>query len=196
MGYGVLAFDFSGSGASSGEFKDITLSAQAHDLRQVIDYVAGHYSLPIYLLGRSFGGSTVLAGGSGDPRIRGFVLWSAPVHLQDTFRAMMQEDFERLSAGQTICISDENGSFVLEPDLVRDFARHDMDAYLERIGDRPILVIHGEADETVAAENAGYVKVRLPNANLHMVSGADHRFNGLTSLREKLTLDWFRARQG
>ena len=145
MGYGVLAFDFSGSGASSGEFKDITLSGQAHDLRQVIDYAAGNYFLPIYLLGRSFGGSTVLAGGSGDPRIRGFVLWSAPVYLTDTFRAMMGEAYDQLSAGQTIWVSDENDSFMLGPALVRDFALHDMDAYLERIGDRPVLVIHGEA---------------------------------------------------
>jgi len=195
IGYGVLAFDFSGSGASGGEFKDVTLSGQAHDLKQVINYAADNYSLPIYLLGRSFGGSTVLAA-AGESRIAGFVLWSAPVQLQKTFSAMMIEAYEQLAHGQTVCISDENGSFMLGPDLVRDFDLHDMDTYLEQIGTRPVLVIHGEGDETVAAENALYLKDRLANVSLYIVHGADHRFNNMTRLREDLTLKWLQESQG
>ncbi|NLW90828.1 MAG: alpha/beta hydrolase, partial [Syntrophomonadaceae bacterium] len=84
IGYGVLAFDFSGSGASDGDFKDITLSGQAEDLRCVINYVSSRYNQPIYLLGRSFGGTTVLAAGAGDTRVAGYILWSAPVLLEKT----------------------------------------------------------------------------------------------------------------
>lgn len=190
IGYGVLAFDFSGSGGSDGEFKDITLSGQARDLQCVINYVSMRYSLPIYLLGRSFGGSTVLAAGSGDPRVVGFILWSAPVHLHTTFGAMMTSAYDQLFRGHSVIISDEGGSFVLEPDLIRDFDHHDMAAYLNQIGRRPLLVIHGENDETVASENASYVYEKVPHARLHIVPGADHRFNGLTRQREDLTMQW------
>ncbi|MGE5389999.1 MAG: alpha/beta hydrolase [Deltaproteobacteria bacterium] len=193
IGYGALAFDFSGSGASDGEFQDITLSRQAADLQRVIDHVSERYSQPIYLLGRSFGGSTVLAAGAGDPRVVGFILWSAPVLLEKTFRNLMSEAYDKMAGGQAVSVSDENGSFILEPDLIHDFELHDMDAYLQAVGDRPVLIIHGEDDETVAAENARYMEERLANARLHVVPGADHRFNGMTQLREDLTLAWLQA---
>jgi len=190
IGFDVVAFDFSGSGASDGEFKDITLSGQTADLRRVIDYVSDKYSKPTYLLGRSFGGSTVLTAGAGDSRVVAFVLWSAPVLLQQTFRYLMSDTYDEMANGRVVQINDENGCFTLGPDLVRDFNRHDMDACLKDIGDRPVLIIHGENDETVAAVNARYCKERLVNANLHIVPGADHRFNGMTRLREDLTLNW------
>ena len=53
---GVLAFDFSGSGASEGNYARMTLTRQADDLRSVIDYISSLYDLPLVLLGRSFGG--------------------------------------------------------------------------------------------------------------------------------------------
>ena len=56
LGLGVLAFDFSGSGASDGDFANISLSSQVSDLRQVIDYVDSNYNRQLILLGRSFGG--------------------------------------------------------------------------------------------------------------------------------------------
>lgn len=190
IGCGVLAFDFSGSGSSDGEFRNVTLSGQARDLQRVIDYTCDQYSLPIYLLGRSFGGSTVLAAGAGDPRVRGFIIWSAPVYLHKTFAAMMTSAYDELSRGQNVVINDESGSFMLGPELIRDFDRHDMDDYLQQIGSRPILVIHGQDDETVDPENAWHIAEKAANARLHIVSGADHRFNGMTRDREDLTLQW------
>lgn len=186
----MLAFDFSGSGASDGDFKDITLSGQAADLRCVIDYVSSRYNRPIYLLGRSFGGTTVLAAGAEDSRPVGYILWSAPILLEKTFRNLMAEAYDKLAAGQVVSVNDDNGSFLLEPDLVLDFERHDMDAYLQAIGERPVLILHGADDETVAAENATYIQERLINASLHLIPGADHRFNGMTEVREDLTMDW------
>lgn len=194
IGYGVLAFDFSGSGNSTGEFKDITLSGQVEDLRCVIDYASARYNKPIYLLGRSFGGSTVLATGAGDPRVAGFVLWSAPVLLQNTFRNLMPEAYDELAGGQAVYLSDENGCFLLEPDIIQDFELHDMDTYLQAIGERPVLIVHGEEDETVAVENARYIKERINNARLHIVPAADHRFNEMVRLREDLTLDWLQSK--
>lgn len=190
IGCGVVAFDFSGSGGSHGEFRNVTLSVQARDLQQVIDYICTQYSMPIYLLGRSFGGSTVLAAGAGDPRVRGFIIWSAPVYLHKTFAAMMAPVYDELSRGQNVVVDDEGGSFELGPDLIRDFDRHDMDAYLEQIGSRPVLVIHGEDDQTVAAENARHIGEKALNTTMHIVPGADHRFNGMTLEREDLTLQW------
>jgi pimeloyl-ACP methyl ester carboxylesterase len=187
---GVLAFDFRGSGQSEGDFASITLSRQADDLQQIIDYVHTQYSLPIILLGRSFGGSTILAGGSGDPRIAGYILWSTPVLMQQTFSAILPNEYRLMEQGNTVKIKDESGEYVLQPELVTDFYQHKMDAYLRNIGIRPVLIIHARDDEAVDPSNALYMQERLPNSCLHIVDNAGHRFLDKIAEREGITIDW------
>lgn len=194
LGMGVIAFDFRGSGASDGEFALMTLTSQASDLQTVIDYAHHQYGRPVILLGRSFGGSTVLAGGSGDERVAGYVLWSAPVFLEKTFAQIMAEAYNDLLAGENATINDDAGEYRLQPYLIRDFGQHDMDQYLRGIGTRPVLIIHAEDDETVAAENPLYIKERLPDSTLYMVDNAGHRFLDKIRLREDLTLEWLKSR--
>ncbi|MEN6348357.1 MAG: alpha/beta hydrolase, partial [Syntrophomonas sp.] len=190
LGAGVYAFDFWGSGESDGEFAHMTLTSQARDLAGVIDYVFALHHLPIILLGRSFGGSTVLAGGSGDERVAGYILWSTPVRLKDTFAGMLGEAYGQLEEGQDVSFADEGGEFVIGSALIKDLAEHDMDKYLCAIGDRPVLVISGQEDELVDPANAEYMSAHLKNARLCIVEHADHRFTDLTREREDITLAW------
>jgi uncharacterized protein len=190
LGMGVMAFDFRGSGSSDGEFVDITLSRQVEDLHTVIEFVKTELALPIILLGRSFGGSTVLAGGARDAGISGYVFWSTPAHLEPTFEHMLPDECQILRAGETATIKDEGGEYRLHPDLIRDFARHDVEGYLQDIKSRPVLIVHASDDEVVAPENAYYMRDRLENCSLFMVDQAGHRFLDKTSLRESITLQW------
>lgn len=190
LGMGVYAFDFRGSGESDGDFADSTLSSQAADLACMVDFVHARHNLPVILLGRSFGGSTVLAGGSGDERVVGFILWSTPVKLPQTFAAMLEEAYGQLKAGQAVSFNDEGGDFIIGPGLIKDLAQHDINKYLHNIGKRPVLVIHGQEDELVDSGNAEYIAARLKNAQLYVVEHADHRFTDLTRYREDLTLAW------
>jgi len=192
LGFGVFAFDFSGCGDSDGEFSKITLSRQARDLRHVIDYVWQIYELPVILLGRSFGGSTVLAGGSNDERVAGYIFWSTPVKLHETFRLILGEDYEKLKAGSTVTVNDESGVFSLEPAILEDLDMHNMDEYLTALGKRPVLVIHGLADEVVSPSNAEYICKGAENAELELVMGADHSFLNKNLERENLTVAWLR----
>jgi len=189
-GLGVLAFDFSGSGESGGDFTDVTISRQAADLKRVIDYAARHYRVPLVLLGRSLGGSTVLAGAAGDERVAGYIFWSAPVKLYDTFAAIMGEAYGQLLSGHTVELSDEWGRFILAPDLIRDFDNHDMDACIRKLGQRPVLVIHGERDEVVPVQNAIWLAESAANASLYLVKNADHRFTDQVETRQDITIKW------
>ncbi len=192
LGMGVLAFDFSGCGNSDGEFSKITLSRQARDLRHVIDYVYQAYNLPIILLGRSFGGSTILAGGATDKRVAGYIFWATPVKLRETFARIFGKDYEQLKTGRTITVKDESGIFELKTDIARDFDMHDMDKYLAALGEKPVLVVHGLADEVVDPSNAVYIYQRAKNTRLELVEGADHRFLNKISEREDLTISWLK----
>jgi len=192
LGLGVLAFDFSGSGGSEGDFLNNTLSRQADDLRQAIEYVNDKYSLQMILLGRSFGGSTILAGGSGDPRIAGYILWSTPVFMHQTFAAMMPEEYKLLQQGNTVNIKDEAGEYSLHPDLIRDFYQHEMDSYLQKIKSIPTLIVHATDDEVVEPANARHVRDLLENCRLCMLDNAGHRFLDKIAAREAITIDWLR----
>jgi len=189
LGLGVIAFDFCGSGASDGDFADISLSSQVSDLRRVIEYVNSNYNRKVVLLGRSFGGSTVLAAAGDNEKVAGYIFWSTPVKLYETFTGIIQE-FARLKAGEELQIKDEAGSFRLKPSFIEDFAHHDMNNYLQKLASCPALVIHGAADEVVDPANALYIYENTRHTELHIISGADHRFTQFIEEREDLTLNW------
>lgn len=189
LGLGVLAFDFSGSGASDGDFADISLSSQVSDLRRVIDYVKSNYNRQVILLGRSFGGSTVLAAAGDNEKVAGYIFWSTPLKLYETFTGIIQE-FACLKAGEELQIKDEAGSFRLKPSFIEDFAHHDMNNYLQKLAPCPTLVIHGASDEVVDPANALYIYENTKHTELHIISGADHRFTQFIEEREDLTLNW------
>lgn len=190
LGVGVIAFDFSGSGQSEGDFSSLTLTRQVQDLQAVIDYLDARYDLPIILLGRSFGGATVLAGGAFDERVKAFIVWSTPVFLEKTFSAMLPEEVRSLQSGQMVLIHDEAGDYYLDASFIRDFEHHDMDRYLRAIHSKPVLIIHAQDDEIVPAENAMHMHRLLEKSKLVLVEDAGHRFMEKIQYREDLTLDW------
>lgn len=189
LGLGALAFDFSGSGASEGEFADVSLSSQVDDLEHVINYVEHYYNIPIILLGRSFGGSTVLAkGGTADERVKGYIFWSTPFKLNETFSSLINE-FSRAS-NAIVEINDTTGSFKLKSSFIEDFANHNMAFNASRIASSPVLIIHGTADEVVDPDNALCLYKNCNNAELHIIAAADHRFTNNIAERENITLNW------
>lgn len=190
LGVAVIAFDFGGSGESEGEFSNMTLSGQADDLKSVIDYASRLFAVPIILLGRSFGGSTVIVEGARNTKITGFILWSAPIFMEETFAAMMPAEYNWLKNGNIVTIRDDFGCYKLGPELAMDFTRHDMTHYLQAVGERPVLIIQAEDDELVSPENALYMQKQLRNASLQLVEEAGHRFLEKTTKREDLTIEW------
>lgn len=189
LGGGVLAFDFSGSGSSEGDFRHMTLTRQADDLRCVIDYLSFNYNLPLVLLGRSFGGSTVIAGGAG-ANVLAYILWSTPIFLTETFAAMITEGYKNLQAGQIVLIHDDAGDYELEPTFIQDLVSHDMEQYLQALKEKPVLIIHAQDDDIVSVENAHYANQKLEQASLHLIDAAGHRFLEKTEERENITLAW------
>jgi pimeloyl-ACP methyl ester carboxylesterase len=193
LGIGVVAFDFRGSGESDGQFSQVTLSSQVADLRLVLSYTRERFSRPVLLLGRSFGGSTVAAAAPYDETVAGCIFWSAPVDLDATFRHMLGQGYIRLQKGEAISITDDNGEFVLQPDLVKDLPKHDLIARLGTL-QMPVLVVHGGQDEIVDSANARVIAKTVKQGELVLMEAADHRFTEFTRERENLTIDWLQAK--
>src|SRR5262245_10216107 len=60
-GIAVLRFDFTGLGASEGEFANTSFSSNAADLVAAADHLRRAYQAPQLLIGHSLGGAAVLA---------------------------------------------------------------------------------------------------------------------------------------
>lgn len=185
LNLGVIAFDFSGSGDSEGEFTQITLTGQVQDLITIIDFAEQKYARPLLLLGRSFGGSTVAASVLQREQVSAYIFWSTPVRLQETFSRFDPptdpaelETFERERQ--------------VRLHLLDDFKRHDMAAYLSKIKDKPVLVVHGSADQVVPLDNVAFFKQYLPQADYEIVPSADHGFYNHTKIRDDITIAWLR----
>lgn len=190
MGGILIAFDFAGSGESEGLFAEMTLSRQAHDLRAVMDYAVSRWDLPLFVLGRSFGGSTAIAACADDNRVAGLILWSTPVLLENTFERIMPQEMKRLKNGETVLIQDGEDNYSLGPVFAMDFANHDLIECLKEI-QRPILAVHGNDDDTVLPENVALIKQHSGGpVELHMIDGADHRFTACIQRREDISLQW------
>src|SRR5207248_4828989 len=61
LGIGVLRFDFTGLGASEGEFANTTFSSNVADLAAAADALRRTRRAPAILIGHSLGGAAVLA---------------------------------------------------------------------------------------------------------------------------------------
>ncbi len=194
-GFAALAFDFMGSGESDGSFASITLSRQIEDLQTVVDYAHKNFNVPLLLLGRSFGGSTVIGAGS-DPRVAGCILWSAAVELEEVFRKGFGEYYALLEKGEPIHTKIIQTEIEMNPSFVQDLKKHDMVAYLKALDKKPILALQGLEDTLVAPKNAEIIQNVCPNATVYFIEKADHRFENQKSMREDQTLAWLNEHFG
>src|SRR5690349_7521247 len=77
-GIAVLRFDFTGIGASEGEFANTNFSSNLEDLLAAADYMRVALTPPSLLIGHSLGGAAVLATAKRIPEVTAVVTIGAP----------------------------------------------------------------------------------------------------------------------
>jgi putative redox protein len=88
-GIAVLRFDFTGLGASEGEFANTNFSSNLADLVAAANHLRQNYRAPALLIGHSLGGAAVLAAAADVPETRAVVTIGAPsdpTHVAGLFR--------------------------------------------------------------------------------------------------------------
>src|SRR5215468_8917578 len=94
LGIAVLRFDFTGLGASEGEFANTTFSSNVADLVAAADALRERRRPPSILIGHSLGGAAVLAAASEVPQARAVVTIAAPsdpTHVTGLFKDRLDE---------------------------------------------------------------------------------------------------------
>jgi len=190
-GFACLRFSHRGCGEgaekSQGEFADTTLSSRIQDYRAAIDYIetAGVDTRRLGVVGSSFGGMVALA--TGDIRLKALAILSTPCRFQmpseEILKAYRDDDLFDLPSGNK-----------LKAGFWRDIQQYDLCRSAASL-DRPLLIVHGSADELVPVNNAReiYECAQKPK-RLEIVEGASHRFDNHEHLERfiSLSLDWFR----
>ena len=160
------------------------------DLGQLLDalHTPGATPLPpalldlgrLFLIGHSRGGGIVLLKAAEDPRVRAVATWAAVADLHPRWPAEVLADWQR--AGVLHVPNVRTGQQLpLYYQLVENYFAHlprlDLPTRLPGLR-QPLLLVHGEPDETVPLAAAYQLKSQKPDAELLVLPDAPHNFGG------------------
>jgi uncharacterized OsmC-like protein/alpha-beta hydrolase superfamily lysophospholipase len=169
-GIAALRFDFTGLGASEGEFTNTTFSSSVDDLVAAADHLRRTLAAPAILIGHSLGGAAVLAAAHRISEARAVVTIAAPfnpAHVAGLFgdQAAEIDEKEVTLAGRT---------FHIRCALLDDIAEQNLSAHISNLR-KALLVFHSPTDDTAGIDNASriFTTAKHPKSFISL-TGADH----------------------
>ncbi|MEP4031400.1 bifunctional alpha/beta hydrolase/OsmC family protein [Roseibium polysiphoniae] len=172
-GIGVLRFDFTGLGASGGDFASTDFSSNVEDLKHAAAFLSKNYQAPQLLIGHSLGGAAVLAAAGDLPDVRAVATIGAPSdvgHVLKNFEGSL-DAIQRDGEGKVMLAGRE---FTIRKEFVEDATGHVLTRKIEKLG-KALLVLHAPLDETVGIDNATeiFVAAKHPKSFVSL-DHADH----------------------
>lgn len=172
-GIAVLRFDFTGLGASGGDFSHTGFSSNIEDLKRAADFLRQNYEAPQILIGHSLGGAAVLSVAGDIPEARAVVTIGAPAdagHVVHNFQGSVAQIQEQ-GAGE---VELAGRTFTIRKEFLEDLKAQSVRDKVSKLG-KALLVMHAPLDETVGIENATdiFVAARHPKSFVSL-DKADH----------------------
>lgn len=154
-GIAVLRFDFTGLGASEGEFANTNFTSNVDDLVQAAEFLAAEYSAPALLIGHSLGGAAVLQAATKITSARAVITIAAPAEPSHLL--------QHLGAQQNNIIANGEAEVNLGGQMLRvkkqfldDLAGTVLENSIKGLK-KPLLVMHSPFDNTVSIDHAGQI---------------------------------------
>ena len=154
-GVAVLRFDFTGLGASEGEFASTNFSSNVADLVRAADYLRDHFEAPRILIGHSLGGAAVLAAAGEIAECKAVATIGAPAdadHVVHNFSAHLDE----IETSGEAEVKLAGRPFTIRKQFLDDLKAQ---AVRDRVAGlrRALMVLHSPIDQTVGIENAAEI---------------------------------------
>lgn len=170
-------------------FANNNFTIELSDVKTVIDYVKENFSaVPaqevdtdyIFLIGHSRGGGLVLLKAAEDKRVSGVATWAAISDIDQRWTPEFMEQWQR--DGVQYVLNGRTGqnmplNYQLVENCQANKARLDIAAATEKL-DVPVLLLHGEKDETLPVQMAHELHACNPYAELFLLPECDHSFGG------------------
>ncbi|QGZ39175.1 putative redox protein [Pseudoduganella flava] len=172
-GIAVLRFDFTGLGASEGEFANTNFSSNVQDLLAAADYLRTHLQAPQLLIGHSLGGAATLAVADAIPEARAVVTIGAPSDPQHVTH-LFRDHMDTIAAEGEAEVQLAGRPFRIRKQFLDDVAEHRLK---EKIGAmrKALLVMHAPGDTTVGIENAMHIFTAAKHPKSYVsLDTADH----------------------
>src|SRR5262245_11898931 len=151
-GIAVLRFDFTGLGASEGDFAHTNFTSNTQDLVRAGSFLRERYQAPKILIGHSLGGAAVLAAAGEIPEAVAVATIAAPadpVHVAHLFTEALSE----IEAKGEAEVHLAGRPFRIKKQFLDDIARQNTAAKLAHL-DKALIVFHAPRDQIVGIENA------------------------------------------
>lgn len=151
-GIAVLRFDFTGLGASEGEFANTNFSSNVEDLIAAANHLRQASHAPSLLIGHSLGGTAVLAAASDIPEARAVVTIGAPsdpTHIVGLFG----DRVEQIATSGEADVQLAGRWFRIKRQFLADAAEHKLIDKLAHLR-KALLIMHSPRDTTVDIKNA------------------------------------------
>lgn len=152
-GFGVLRFDFTGLGASGGEFANTTFSSNVEDLVRAAAMLRDRDRPPALLVGHSLGGAAVLAAAQQIPEAAAVATIGAPfdpAHISGLFPSETLAELDRSGEADVVLAG---RTFRVRRSLLDDANAQNLERALAELR-RPLVVFHSPTDAIVGVDNA------------------------------------------
>jgi len=154
-GVAVLRFDFTGLGASEGEFANTTFSSNVADLVAAADHLRRTRSAPALLIGHSLGGAAVLAAAGGVAEARAVVTIAAPCDPKHV-TGLLREHVDRLRTHGEVEVALAGRPFRIHREFLDDVAEQNLTLRIAALR-KALLVFHSPVDPFVGIDNASCI---------------------------------------
>ena len=172
-GIAVLRFDFTGLGASEGEFANTNFSSNVADLVAAANHLRRTHQAPAILIGHSLGGAAVLAAAAEVPEARAVVTIAAPADPSHV-TGLIKDRVEEIRARGEVEVTLAGRPFRIRREFLDDVAEQRLD---QRIGElrKALLVMHAPTDAIVGIDNASHIFLAAKHPKSFVsLADADH----------------------
>lgn len=173
QGIAVLRFDFTGLGASDGDFANTNFSSNVGDLVRAADFLRLNYEAPSVLVGHSLGGAAVLCAALKIPEVKAVATIGAPAdaeHVVHNFGASLDE----IERDGEATVSLAGRPFKIQKQFLEDVRTQSVEHHVGKLK-RALMVLHSPIDQTVGIDNAAkiFTTAKHPKSFVSLDS-ADH----------------------
>jgi len=172
-GIAVLRFDFTGLGASEGEFANTTFSSNVDDLVAAADYLREKLGAPAILIGHSLGGAAVLAAAHRIAEARAVVTINAPADPAHV-TGLLKDQVANIALHGEVEVTLGGRQFRVRRAFLDDIAEQMLTARIANLR-KALLVFHSPTDDTVGIDNASHIFLAAKHPKSFIsLAGADH----------------------
>ena len=171
---GVVRFDFTGLGASEGEFENAGFTSNIADLVAAAAAMRARGMAPSLLIGHSLGGAAVLAAAAAVPEAVAVVTIAAPFEPGHIANLFQPAQLAEAHADGAVDVVLAGRPFRVTRRFLEEVAGHNLEQLIGDLG-RALLVFHAPEDEVVGVENAARIfgAAKHPKSFISLF-GADH----------------------